>query len=118
MFPTDRGGCPSLRDGSEFYWTHPRHSIYINIGTPPEWDGDRVTQIDLDLDVVMNLDGSVEVVDEDEFADHQVRFEYPRELIASTRAATEVAVQLLESGVEPFFEVAQRWLRSAGHAPD
>lgn len=101
---------------AEFYWDHPWHSIYINIGTPPVWDGDRFTQIDLDLDVVLKLDGSIEVLDEDEFADHQVRFEYSPELIASTRAATEAAVGQLESGVEPFAQVARRWLQSAGHA--
>ncbi len=100
---------------AEFYWDHPRHSVYVNIGSIPEWDGDRMTQIDLDLDVVRNLDGSVEVLDEDEFADHQVRYEYPDDLIAATRAATDRAVELVSAGLEPFGVAATRWLRAAGH---
>lgn len=61
----------------EFYWNHPRYAVYVNIGTPCEWIGDRVRQVDLDLDVVRNVDGSVEVLDEDEFVEHQVRYRYP-----------------------------------------
>jgi Protein of unknown function (DUF402) len=47
----------------EFYPDHPRHEVYVNIGTPCEWHGDVVRQVDLDLDVVRNLDGSVELLD-------------------------------------------------------
>lgn len=100
---------------AEFYWDHPSHSVYVNIGTPPVWNGDRVTQVDLDLDVVRNLDGSVEVLDEDEFADHQVRYEYPQKLIDQARSATDLAVQLLQSGVEPFGGAFKRWMKLTGH---
>ena len=67
----------------EFYTDHPWHSVYVNIGTPPVWDGDRVTQIDLDLDVVRTLDDIVVVLDEDEFAEHQIQYSYPPHIIAS-----------------------------------
>ena len=100
---------------AEFYWDHPWHAVYVNIGTPPRWDGDRMTQIDLDLDVVRTLDGSVEVLDEDEFLDHQVRYEYPAELIAATRKAALRAVELVTAGAEPFGNAAERWLTLAGH---
>lgn len=116
LVPAEQWWMPVPSERCEFYWDHPWHSTYINIGTPPVWDGDRFTQIDLGLDVVMKLDGTIEVRDEDEFADHQVRFGYPPELIADTRAAAEAAVELPESGVEPFARVARRWLQSAGQA--
>lgn len=93
---------------AEYYFDHPKHSVYVNIGTPPAWEGDRVTQVDLDLDVVRNLDGTVEILDEDEFADHQVRFEYPQDLIAGALTATAAAVELVEKGLEPF-GTAERW---------
>ncbi len=99
---------------AEFYWDHPRHSVYVNIGTVPKWDGDRMTQVDLDLDVVRNLDGSVEVLDEHEFADHQVRYKYPDDLIAATRAATDRAVEMVTAGREPFGGAATPWLRLVG----
>ncbi|MCP4966692.1 MAG: DUF402 domain-containing protein [bacterium] len=95
---------------AEFYWDHPLHSVYVNIGTPPVWHGDRMTQIDLDLDVVRTVDGTVEVLDEDEFADHQVRYGYPQDLIDRTVEATAVAVDLLVRGTEPFATVGQDWI--------
>lgn len=99
----------------EFYWDHPQHPVYVNIGTPPEWHGDRVTQIDLDLDVIRRPDGGVEVVDEDEFLDHQVRYEYPLELVEDARAATDRAVGLLNDHTEPFGAAAQPWIEAATH---
>lgn len=98
----------------EFYEDHPVREIYTNIGTPPVWDGDRFTHIDLDLDVVRNVDGSVEVLDEDEFLDHQVRYRYPEDLIASARTAACRVAQLLHLGTEPFGSAAARWLEMAG----
>jgi predicted RNA-binding protein associated with RNAse of E/G family len=100
---------------AEFYSDHPWHSVYVNIGTPPVWDGDRVTQVDLDLDVARLLDGSVEVLDEDEFADHQIRYEYPHDLIAATVDATSRAVELVTAGAEPFGVASHQWLAAAGH---
>lgn len=101
---------------AEFYLDDPQHSIYVNIGMPAQWDGDRVTQIDLDLDVVRNLDGSIEVLDEDEFADHQVRYGYPNQLIAGAEAATVAAVDLLTRNEEPFDSAATTWLDSVRRA--
>ena len=100
----------------EFYWDHPWHSVYVNIGTPPAWDGDRVTQVDLDLDVARLLDGSVKVLDEDEFMDHQVRYAYPEDLIVSARAAAKRAAALLAGREEPFGVASQRWLEEAGRS--
>ncbi len=98
----------------EFYRTHPSWELYVNIGTPCEWRFGSVRQVDLDLDVVRGLDGSVEVLDEDEFADHQVRFGYPIELIAAARSATDVVVRLVSQRREPFGAAARRWLRELG----
>ena len=74
-----------------------------------------MTQIDLDLDSARTLDGSVEVLDEDEFLDHQIRYEYPRGLIAQTRTATQRVVDLVTAGAEPFGTAAESWLALVGH---
>jgi len=94
---------------AEFSWDHPWHTLYVNIGTPPLWDGDRVTQIDLDLDVVRCLDGRTEVLDEDEFADHQVRYGYPQDLIANAVTMTAGVVDMVERATEPFGTASHRW---------
>jgi hypothetical protein len=48
--------------------------------------------------------------------DHQVRYEYPDDLIIATRVATKQAVELVTARVEPFGTAAERWLKeAAGH---
>ena len=66
--------------------------------------------VDLDLDVVRWRDsGSVEVIDEDEFAEHQVAYAYPDHVVANARgAADHLAARL--STHEPFAHAYQRWL--------
>jgi len=88
-----------------------RYEIYVDIATPAEWESDdRVTMFDLDLDVVRYQDGTVEVLDEDEFLDHQVRFSYPERLIAAARASMAEVVVAVEANREPFASVAAAWL--------
>jgi uncharacterized protein len=102
----------------EFYWDHPIHEVYVNIGTPPRRTGGRVRQVDLDLDVVRHLDGSVELLDEDEFLAHRAQLGYPADLVAGARAAADHAVDLLRRGAEPFGGVACDWILAAGHGCD
>ncbi len=79
------------------------HVLYVDIATPPTWDGDTVSMFDLDLDVVQHrASGRVDVIDEDEFLDHQVRYDYPQRLIDGARAAAAKVLLALERGDEPF----------------
>ncbi len=70
-------------------------ATYVDMTTVPYWsvaDGVAVCHaVDLDLDVVKAADGEVFVDDEDEFAEHRVRFGYPPEIISlATEAAAAV----------------------------
>lgn len=94
----------------EFYVHHPRHSVYVNIGTPPVWNVDALMMIDLDLDVVRTLDGTVELLDEDDFVAHQVQHSYPTALVDRARAAADAAAFSLDGRVEPFGCVAELWI--------
>lgn len=85
---------------------HPSTPLYVNISTPAEWFDDRVTWIDLDLDVVRNAAGDVEVVDRDEFERHSRTFEYPAELVAGAEAATAEVYDLVMRNRPPFDDVA------------
>ena len=82
LVPPDRGMT------AMFYTEHPEQAfeLYVDITTPPVWDGDLVTAVDLDLDVIRRFDGSWYVDDEDEFAEHQVAYGYPPELVAAAEA--------------------------------
>jgi protein associated with RNAse G/E len=67
--------------------------------------------VDLDLDLAIRHDGDVEIQDEDEFLEHQVRYGYSEEMIDRATGETERIRRELESRHEPFFEVAEAWLR-------
>lgn len=92
----------------EHYADHDEVVTYVNIGTRPRWEGDRVTQVDLDLDVVRTHDGDVRVLDRDEFATHRRTLGYPQRLVDLAETAATRAVAVLESGEDPFG--AARWL--------
>ena len=87
------------------------HRIYVDMITQPCWVSDkRVEMIDLDLDVVFDADGEVKVLDEDEFEENKMEFDYPESLVDRTRStAAEVALKLAR-GEEPFGEAGATWL--------
>ena len=84
---------------------------YVDMTTVPVWDGDVLRAVDLDLDVIERLDHTTYVDDEDEFADHQVRFGYPPEVIDLARASCTSVLAAVSGGTAPFDRVSgQRWL--------
>lgn len=88
-------------------------AVYVDIVTPGTWDGNRITMIDLDLDVVRRGLGPVEVHDEDEFAENRVELGYPGDVAARAEETTMEIVEALEAGREPFGGTAARWLDRA-----
>lgn len=90
-----------------------RFDLYVDIITPAVWDGDRVSMIDLDLDVERTIEGVVSILDEDEFADHQVTLEYPAHLISGARRAADDVAEQVAAGAEPFVATAARWMQIA-----
>lgn len=91
--------------------------IYVDMVSVPEWhregDGFRVTMIDLDLDVLQRVDHSIEIDDEDEFADHRISARYPADAVTLAESACAEVHQLLTEKAEPFATVGQRWLDRA-----
>jgi hypothetical protein len=83
---------------------------YVDMTTVPRWDGAVVRAVDLDLDVIETLEGEVIVDDEDEFAEHQVLFGYPPEVIALAEATRDAVVAAVTARRAPFDGSAQRWL--------
>lgn len=89
--------------------------LYVNVNTVPEWDGgaQRVSMIDLDLDVIRLLDGRVEIVDEDEFAAHRVEYGYPPDVVDAALSAAAELQAAVEARTEPFGDARERWLPRA-----
>lgn len=92
-----------------------RTEIYCDITTVPHRPAaTEITAIDLDLDVVRRRTGEVELLDEDEFAAHQVRYGYPAEVVAEARASADWLLGAVAGSVEPFGSVYHQWLRQVG----
>jgi predicted RNA-binding protein associated with RNAse of E/G family len=84
--------------------------VYVDIATVPEVSPGLVTSVDLDLDVIVGNHGRVWVDDEDEFADHQVRWGYPAEVVADAVASCETIVEAVTRRAPPFDGTHQPWL--------
>jgi protein associated with RNAse G/E len=86
--------------------------IYCDISTPPQWSHEsEVTMVDLDLDVLRRrADQHVLLVDADEFAEHQVRYSYPAEVISQAEQAAAWLEKAVRAGTEPFGSTFAPWL--------
>ncbi len=124
--PTQRGSEPPIVLGHPWihlipegrWWTVAFNAgptdteIYCDITTEPRWlQPGEVTMVDLDLDVLrMRADGRVLLLDEDEFAEHQVRYRYPAEVITKAEQAAAWLLDAVQARVEPFGTGYRRWL--------
>jgi uncharacterized protein len=79
-------------------------SVYVDMTTPPRWDGDTLSAVDLDLDVVRGTSGRIWIDDEDEFAEHRVSLGYPERVVALTSASCDRIHALVSAGTAPFDE--------------
>jgi hypothetical protein len=106
--PVDQVMVVPSADAAERHWIATFHApggpveVYVDMTTPPVWDGPVLRAVDLDLDVVRGLTGRVWVDDEDEFAEHQVAFDYPPEVVADAVASAERVTQAVASRSAPF----------------
>ena len=86
--------------------------IYCDITTPPEWlSRETVSMIDLDLDVLRKRGAAQPLlVDEDEFAEHQLHYGYPPDVIASAQDSAAWLMAAVAGGAGPFGGAHARWL--------
>ncbi len=84
--------------------------VYVDMVTPPVWDGVVLHAVDLDLDVIRGATGRVWVDDEDEFADHRVRYGYPAEVTRLAMDSCDRVQAALGAGRAPYDGRARDWL--------
>ena len=84
--------------------------VYVDIATPPVWDGAVLRAVDLDLDIAIGVDGEVWVEDEDEFAQHQLLYGYPKEVTAVAPVSCAQMLARMIAGFAPFDGSAEAWL--------
>jgi len=109
---------PADASDTERWWVSTFHgpggslavAVYVDIATPPVWDGSTLRTVDLDLDVVRNDTGEVWVDDEDEFAEHQVELGYPDRVITGATRSCERVRSAVTGRVAPYDGSHERWL--------
>ncbi len=85
--------------------------VYVDISTVPSVDATTMTAVDLDLDVVRGWTGRVWVDDEDEFAQHRVRFGYPADVVQLAVTSCEQVRRAVAASQAPFDGItARRWI--------
>lgn len=101
--------------------------LYVDIATPGAWDRDVLRAVDLDLDVIrmspepprlrgsgpQNLSagpGETFVDDEDEFAEHQLAFGYPAEVVEAAQSSCDAVLAAVRAGAAPYDGTHRRWL--------
>ena len=89
---------------------HAVAATYVDMTTPPEWDDSVLRAVDLDLDVVKLQDGTVYLDDEDEFAEHQVSFGYPADVVATAERTAAAVLAAVQQGAAPYDGTAEAWL--------
>jgi protein associated with RNAse G/E len=86
--------------------------VYVDITTVPQWSDGTMTAVDLDLDVIRSRSGRVWVDDEDEFADHRVRFGYPDDVVRlASRSCDDVLAAVTARAGAYDGVVGPAWIR-------
>ena len=75
---------------------------YSNIAMPARFDGKTLQWVDLDIDIRCYLDGSLRVLDEDEFEQNRTEMGYRSEVVEHALAARDEVLQLGKVGTFPF----------------
>jgi uncharacterized protein len=77
-------------------------SYYCNIAVPPTFDGQVLSYIDLDIDVLVDRNCSYRILDEADFENNSSRYGYSEETRRSVRLGLEKLISTIESRAFPF----------------
>lgn len=89
--------------------------LYVDIVSGTTRTESSVTMVDLDLDVIRRRDGSVELLDVDEFEAHQFALAYPGDLIEHAERTAEHVLAAVRADAEPFAgSAAAEWMTRRG----
>jgi hypothetical protein len=91
-----------------------RRWIAVDICTPPTLKPEGWQYDDLEIDLVRLADGSILVLDEDEFEQARRSAPYSQEIVTAALRARDDVHRMLEQGDEPFRSHGWRHLETAG----
>lgn len=86
-------------------------SYYCNVAMPSVLEGNNLSFIDLDLDLLKQKNEDWKVVDEDEFAENSIRLNYPPQLkTRAIRALEELKAKTIQEEF-PFNQDVLNWVK-------
>jgi protein associated with RNAse G/E len=99
----------------EYYWLDRWYNIfrfaqpngelrnfYCNVNVPPTFDGQTLTYVDLDMDILVRPDSSYSLLDLEEFEANAVRYGYPTQVQASAQDAVNELLKMIRTRAFPF----------------
>jgi protein associated with RNAse G/E len=105
----------------EYYWldrwynifrfaepTGELRSYYCNVNVPPSFDGQVLSYVDLDIDILVEPDLSYRVVDLEDFEQNAERFGYSADVQTNARQGLERLIELIEARAFPFSEASSK----------
>lgn len=75
---------------------------YCNIASPSLWDGEAIKYIDYDLDLKVYPDGSLKILDEDEYECHKIIMNYSKELDLIVKKELSNLMEMAKAKKGPF----------------
>jgi protein associated with RNAse G/E len=94
---------------TEYYWLDRWYNVfrfsdrfYCNVSMPPSFDGQVLSYVDLDIDVLVKPDFSYQVLDLEDFEDNARALDYPPEVRENAHAALAEIITLIETRSFPF----------------
>ena len=93
--------------------------LYVDIIDGVTRSDSGITMVDLDLDLIRRRNGEVELLDEDEFALHQIEFGYSADMIEHAEYEAARVLRDVKAGVEPFGgRTATAWMARRNGSQD
>lgn len=99
----------------EYYWLDRWYNIfrfaqpdgtlrnyYCNVNVPPGFDGQTLSYVDLDLDILVAPDMSFQVLDAEDFKSNATLYGYSDEVRANARQAIDELTGMIEMRTFPF----------------
>ncbi len=99
----------------EYYWLDRWYNIfrfaepggalrnfYCNVNVPPTFDGEVLSYIDLDLDVLVDPDFSYRILDNEDFEANASLYSYSSEVRLNARQALDQLLEMIRNRAFPF----------------
>ncbi|NIK77915.1 hypothetical protein FHS15_003053 [Paenibacillus castaneae] len=89
---------------------------YCNLASPPYLQGDVLTYIDYDLDVIRTVDGAWSVIDQEEYELHKAAYHYSQMVDDKVQDGLDALLGRIDEGKAPFQDHAvlhyyEEWLK-------